>query len=96
MLISFAAIVICQNQNQRAAAVAVIHTLALVPSHTSEVILVIHAIVHCQRAPKTDITPDQAHRKIMAAQVAHQTETKVWMIKLTLLHYVTTMKHIQI
>lgn len=74
---------ICRNQNQRAAAVAVTHTLAPVPSHTSAVILATHAIVHCQKAPKTDITPDQARRKTTEVQVAHQTETKAWMIKLT-------------
>lgn len=88
------AIATCRNPNRRAAAVAeaVTHAHALVQSRTSAETLVILAIVHCQRDRKTDITHDQAHPKIMAAQMGPQTETKAWMIKLTRQRYVTTIK----
>lgn len=79
------AIAICPNQNQRAAVAAVTHAPAPAPNHTSAVILAIPVTVHCRRAPKTDITPDQVPQKIMAVQEAPQTEMKAWMIKLTLL-----------
>lgn len=67
-----------------------IHVHVPAPNHTNAVILAIPVTVHCQRAPKIDITQDQVPQKIMEVQEAHQTEMKAWMIKLTLLRYVTT------
>lgn len=86
----FLAIAICPNQNRRAAVAAVIHAPAPAPNHTSAVILAIPVTVHCRKVPKTDIIQDQAPQKIMVDQEAPQTEMKAWMIKLTLLRYVTS------
>lgn len=75
---------ICQNQKAEAVVAAVIHAHDPDQSHTSAAIHAIHAIVHCPKDPKTDITHDPVHLKIMVAPVAHPTETKAWTIKLTL------------
>lgn len=91
---SFLAIVICRNQSQRAEAAAAVVIHARAPSHTSVVTHETLVTDHCPRAPKTDITPDQAHRRTTEAPVAHQTETKAWMTKLTIHFYVSKINQI--